>query len=60
MTAFMKDMARDVEREKATIDKCLRDMIERAEDFLSEHVTLANYQELWDSQVLREGEREEE
>lgn len=52
MTAFMKDMARDVEREKATIDKCLRDMIERAEDFLSEHVTLANYQELWDSQAF--------
>ena len=47
----MADMRRDVERERGMIDKCLRDMVDRAEDFLSEHVTLANYQEMWDSQV---------
>lgn len=51
MTAFMRDMERDVEREKGMIDKCLRDMVDRAEEFLAAHMTLTNYQELWDSQV---------
>ncbi|EWM30095.1 dynamin family protein [Nannochloropsis gaditana] len=52
MTAFMRDMERDVEREKGMIDKCLRDMVDRAEEFLAAHMTLTNYQELWDSQAF--------
>lgn len=44
MAAFMKDMARDVERERLTIDKCLRDMVDRAEEFLSAHATIFNAQ----------------
>lgn len=48
----MQDIKRDVSREQLEIDKLLRDLVDRADDFLRNRATIWNVKELWDTGSL--------
>lgn len=48
----MGDIQRDVKKEQLEIDKLLRDLVDRADDFLKNRATIWNVKELWDTGSL--------
>jgi hypothetical protein len=48
----MGDIQRDVKKEQLEIDKLLRDLVDRADDFLRNRATIWNVKELWDTGSL--------